>query len=48
VVTFLLRNVEGKLWKAFRARATREGRTLRYILIALIAQYVSQGLPPES
>ncbi len=37
---FLLRNVDAKLWKQFRAKAIADGRTLRWVIIDLIRRYV--------
>jgi len=44
---FILRKVDDDLWKRFRERATSEGRTLRWIVLQLIAHYVRSGLPKE-
>lgn len=47
MTSFILRNVEDDLWKRFRERARGEGRTLRWIVLQLIAHYIRHGLPKE-
>jgi hypothetical protein len=47
-MTYLLRAIDPELWAAVRARATGEGRTIRYILLTLLQRYVQQGLPKGS
>lgn len=45
MITYLLRNIDRDLWAQFSDRATGEGRTLRAVLMLLIASYVKHGLP---
>jgi hypothetical protein len=42
---FILRKADDSLWHQFKSRAIREGRTLRWVLLELIAYYVDHGLP---
>lgn len=44
---FILRNADDGLWKRFHARAAKEGRTLRWVLLNLLEYYVKHGLPTE-
>ena len=41
---YIIRQTDTELWKAFKARAATEGRSLRWILEELIRQYVAHGL----
>jgi hypothetical protein len=41
---YIIRNTSTELWQAFKARAAREGRSLRFILESLIRRYVEKGL----
>lgn len=41
---YILRNIEPKLWKQFKQRAESEGRSLRWLLIELIKNYIQNGL----
>jgi hypothetical protein len=45
---YILRDIDPSVWKAFRARATTEGRSLRWILIHLIQRYIKHGLTGDS
>ena len=42
--TFVLRQIDEALWRAVRARAAGEGRTLRQVLTALLEHYVRHGV----
>lgn len=44
---YILRNVEDSTWKKFHARAEKEGRTLRWVLLRLLEHYIRHGLPSE-
>ncbi len=44
MTSFLLRNPDPALWKHFKARATADGHTMRWILLELIRRYVRDGL----
>jgi hypothetical protein len=38
--TYIIRDTKTPLWQAFKARAAREGRSLRWVLEQLITRYV--------
>lgn len=42
---FILRKVDTGVWSQFRARATQDGHTARWVLLTLITHYVRHGLP---
>lgn len=42
--SFILRNPDPDLWQAFKARAIREGHSLRWVILQLIRKYVEEGL----
>jgi hypothetical protein len=44
VPDYILRNIDGKLWKQFKERAESEGRSLRWIILELIRKYIQSGL----
>jgi plasmid stability protein len=44
MASFILRNPDPDLWKAFRERAASEGRSLRWLIMELIRRYVEKGL----
>ena len=39
-VSFILRDCDAGLWRRFKAKAGREGHTLRWVLLDLIRRYV--------
>lgn len=41
---YILRNIDPKLWKQFKERAESEGRSLRWVIFALIKRYIAKGL----
>ena len=41
---YIIRHTDTKLWQQFKARATKEGRSLRWLLEELIRRYVEHGL----
>jgi len=47
LTTYLLRNIDKALWTEFSERAAGEGRTLRGVLMLLIAHYVKHGMPRQ-
>lgn len=47
MASFILRKVDDTLWADFRARAQREGRPMRWVILALIGYYIRHGLPKE-
>ena len=42
---YLLRDIPDDLWVAVKRRATREGHTLRWVVLQLLKRYASDGLP---
>jgi hypothetical protein len=44
MASFILRNPDPELWSAFKARASQEGRSLRWLILELIRRYVERGL----
>jgi hypothetical protein len=43
-MSYLFRDPDPTLWKAFKARAKKEGHSLRWLIETLIRQYVARGL----
>ena len=43
-MTYLLRTIPDDLWARVKARAQKEGHTIRYIIVTLLKQYVRTGL----
>ena len=41
---YIIRDTSTQLWQDFKARAAREGRSLRWLLEELIRRYVERGL----
>jgi hypothetical protein len=41
-VTYLLRDINGELWRRARARAVMQGRTMRDVLLDLISDYAAE------
>lgn len=44
MANYILRNADDKLWASVKARAEKEGRPLRFIILTLLAEYVKHGL----
>ena len=42
---YILRNIDPTLWAKAKARAAKEGRGLRWVILTLIAWYADHGLP---
>lgn len=42
-----LRKIPDDLWNKVKRRAAREGHTLRWIILKLLACYAEHGLPKE-
>lgn len=42
--TFLLDRIDPVRWAKAKSRAKREGRSLRFVVLSLIAEYVTHGL----
>ncbi len=40
LTSFILRDIDAKLWKGVKARAGKEGHSLRWVLLALLRAYV--------
>jgi hypothetical protein len=47
MASFILRNPDPELWRAFRERAQSEGRSLRWLILELIRRYVENGLTAD-
>lgn len=43
LTSFILRDIDSKLWKAVKARAEKDGHSLRWVLLALLRTYVEGG-----
>jgi len=43
VVNYVLRQIDPELWEAVKARAAEEGRSLRFVLLALLRAYAKHG-----
>ena len=39
-VSFIIRDCDAPLWRRFKAKAKREGHTLRWVVLDLIRRYV--------
>lgn len=44
VPDYILRNIDSKLWKQFKERAAKEGRSLRWLILEFIRRYIMRGL----
>jgi hypothetical protein len=44
---YALRNVSAELWRMVKARAAREGRTIRGVILLLLQHYVDHGVPGD-
>lgn len=42
--SFILRNIDDKLWSAVKKRAAGEGRTIRWVVLRLLQLYAREGL----
>jgi hypothetical protein len=40
---YILRNIDPTLWESVKAQAAKEGRPLRFVILALLAAYVRRG-----
>ena len=40
VADYILRNIDPKLWKQLKARASKEGRSIRWLLLEFIQRYI--------
>lgn len=45
MANYILRHVDDDLWDKFRARAEREGRALKWLLLELVRYYAKYGMP---
>ena len=41
--TYLFRGIDAALWAAAQRRAASEGRSMRYVLLALVGEYATHG-----
>ena len=46
-VTYLLRGIDGELWRRARSRAVMEGRTMREVLLDLLREYAARRAAGE-
>ncbi len=44
MASFILRNPDSALWRAFKAQAASEGHSMRWVIMELIRRYVEKGL----
>lgn len=44
MASYILRTIDLELWAKVKARAEQEGRPLRFVILALLREYVSHGL----
>jgi hypothetical protein len=44
MANFYLRDIDPDLWRRAKARAASEGRTMRFVLLALLRVYAKHGL----
>jgi hypothetical protein len=44
VTDYIVRKIDADLWKQVKDRAALEGRALRFVILALLAEYVKHGL----
>ena len=42
--TYLLRGLDPALWAAVKARATKDGHAIRWVIVKLLERYVHHGL----
>jgi hypothetical protein len=40
---YILRKIDDALWERVKARATQEGRPLRFVILSLLALYAERG-----
>lgn len=45
---YILRDVDPRLWRDAKARVDREGRSLKFVLISLLQEYVAHGLRQDA
>lgn len=44
-MTYLLRAIDPKLWKAVKNLAAADGHSIRWVILRLLENYVENGLP---
>lgn len=44
ILNFILRDPDPSMWRKFKARANREGHSLRWVILEMIRRYVENGL----
>jgi hypothetical protein len=40
---YILRNIDPTLWESVKAQAAKEGRPLRFVILALLKAYAARG-----
>jgi len=43
--SYILRKLDEATWDQFKARAARDGHSLKYVILQFIAFYIRHGLP---
>jgi hypothetical protein len=44
MASFILRKIDDVFWSKFKARASAEGHSLKWIILRLIQRYIDRGL----
>lgn len=44
MASYILRDIDADLWARFKARAAKEGRGLKFVVLRLIELYTKHGL----
>jgi hypothetical protein len=43
VINYVIRNIDPELWKEVKAQVATEGRSIRFVLLALLKVYAEHG-----
>ena len=44
MASYILRTIDPELWLKVKTRAAQEGRPLRFVILALLREYLTHGL----
>ena len=44
MLTYLLRDIDDKLWSAVKKRATNEGHSIKWVIVQLLTKYIKEGI----